>query len=367
MWVCARQVRGILRRMWVGRSAFVIAGVLGALVGCAAIFGDDDTPSGIEPADSGTNDAPSDPIGPAADASPDASARPSCSGAPLPCTAQASCCETKPVPGGSFYRSYDGVPDGGYEDRGFPATVLPFYLDTFEVVVARFRAFVAAGKGTKAGAPPLGAGTAPGLPATGWTAAYTASLEKDETTLRAKLATATNAAQSMQCTWSDGDGGKEHVAIGCVTWYEAFAFCIWDGGRLPTEAEWNYAAAGGTDQRAYAWSNPSTDRTINATLSSYGSDGGAPELVGSKSPLGDGRFGHADLTGNVSEWIFDAHAAYPVPCVGSCVVASGLGRQIRGGSVTDPPAKLLVSYRAGYIEPSRRAPGTGFRCAHDAL
>ncbi len=58
----------------------------------------------------------------------------------------------------------------------------------------------------------------------------------------------------MQLGFPDVDryaGSNENQPINCVTWYEAFAFCISDGGYLPTAAEWNYAAAGGSDQRAY--------------------------------------------------------------------------------------------------------------------
>ena len=44
-----------------------------------------------------------------------------------------------------------------------------------------------------------------------------------------------------------------------VNWYEAIAFCAWDGGFLPTETEWHYAASGGSAQRAYPWSSPAGD------------------------------------------------------------------------------------------------------------
>jgi hypothetical protein len=46
-------------------------------------------------------------------------------------------------------------------------------------------------------------------------------------------------------TWTDAAGANENKPMNCVTWHEAMAFCIWDGGYLPTELEWNYAASGG--------------------------------------------------------------------------------------------------------------------------
>ena len=62
---------------------------------------------------------------------------------------------------------------------------------------------------------------------------------------------------SLKCggalsTWLDNAGHELHP-INCVTFYVSYAFCIWDGGRLPTEAEFEFAAAGGSDDRLYPW------------------------------------------------------------------------------------------------------------------
>src|SRR5213076_223676 len=98
------------------------------------------------------------------------------------------------------------------------------------------------------------------------------------------------------------------LPITCATWFELYALCIWDGGFLPTEAEWNYAAAGGNEQRAYPWSSPSSSLTIDETYASYSvalgtecyGDGIAGcavtdlVLVGGKSG-GDGKWTHADM------------------------------------------------------------------------
>ena len=99
--------------------------------------------------------------------------------------------------------------------------------------------------------------------------------------------------------WSIEPGGSETRPMNCLDWYDAYAFCIWDGGFLPTEAEWNFAAAGGGEQRLYPWSVPPTSQTIDASYAVYEVDATAP--VGSKSPNGDARWGHADMAGNVMD------------------------------------------------------------------
>ncbi len=139
--------------------------------------------------------------------------------------------------GGTFYRSYDGVT---YTDWSYPATVSAFRLDNYEITVGRFRKFVAAYTQHMIA---RGAGKNPNNPADpGWDSAWDSLLPADRAALSSALETAP---EQRFSTWT---GGNDNLPMNCIDWYEAEAFCIWDGGRLPTEAEWNYAASGGTEQ-----------------------------------------------------------------------------------------------------------------------
>jgi formylglycine-generating enzyme required for sulfatase activity len=273
------------------------------------------------------------------------------------------------VPGGSFYRSYDGVtvipPYIDYTSKAYPATVSDFRLDKYEVTVRQFRKFVAVYAPNMT---PPGAGKNPNNPDDpGWDTAWNAELVTGSVLLGAlKCASAGRLGLlfSGDQTWTDVAGIHEEEPINCVSWYEAFAFCAWDGGWLPTEAEWNYAAAGGSEQRMYPWGSETPDCTRSQNSSSNASCGLRPAKVGGVSPAGDGRWGQADLAGNVEEFTRDLYTdSYAqVACTNCAKLAQpqALGWVARGGAFGSVPRRLLSSFRD---EVTDRSAATGIRCA----
>ena len=153
--------------------------------------------------------------------------------------------------------------------------------------------------------------------------------------------------------------------MNCIDWYTAFAFCAWDGGRLPTEAEWNYAASGGNEQRYYPWSSPGTSTTIDDSYAVYcGGSCSGTQNVGSKSPKGDGKWGQSDLAGNVFEWNLDWYASPYTNQCGNCAdLMSASYRVIRGGGFFVNVASGLGSAGRGEYPPEVHYTGNGARCA----
>lgn len=158
-------------------------------------------------------------------------------------------------------------------------------------------------------------------------------------------------------TWTPAAGEYENRPMNCVNWYEAYAFCIWDDGFLATEAELNYAAAAGDEQRVYPWSIPASSQTIDCSLANFGGPSfpdsacvtpgvGGTNDVGSESPEGDGKFGQADLSGNIWEWTPDRFAPFTGAC-SDCVneTAGSPNRTARGGSFEYSASALLTANR----------------------
>jgi formylglycine-generating enzyme required for sulfatase activity len=261
------------------------------------------------------------------------------------------------VPGGTFNRSYDGV---DFTDPSYPATLSDFYLDKYEITVGRFRNFVNAGMGTQAKPPAEGDGAHPLIADSGWSSMWNRSLPADTTGLKA----AVSASCGFTATWTDTLEGNESMPVNCLDWYIAFAFCAWDEGRLPTEAEWNYAASGGSEQRYYPWSDPATSTTIDDSYVVYCGGTCSIPNVGSKSPKGDGKWGQSDLAGSMWEWTLDLYAdPYSIsPCNDCADVTVGYARVARGGYFDGRESGLRSANRENN-DPVFRSSGIGARCA----
>ena len=302
--------------------------------------------------------------------------QPSCAGLPSTCgpNGDESCCSTAtPIPGGTFYRGYDVASDGMYSDMAHPATVSAFVLDRFEVTVGRFRAFVDAGMGTQASPPAAGTGAHAKIPGSGWDANWDGQLAADAATLDAALQ-----CDLQRHTWTTTAGANEDLPVNCVTWYEAAAFCAWDQGFLPTDAEWNYAAAGGDEQRAYPWSHPADTTAIDCAHANYNPNYpsgpfcvngliGMPNRVGSESPMGDDRWGHADLGGNVGEWVLDGYAPYTTTCNDCAELTSTSNRVVRASDYANAAPTVRSAFRKYTTPTGNRDPKIGFRCARPTI
>lgn len=267
-----------------------------------------------------------------------------------------SCCDSIAVPAGTLPmgRALAGgdafdVPNPE-ELPEHPIAVEAYSLDRFEVTVGRFRAFVESWRGQTI---PEGAGAHPHLPNSGWRAEWNDHLPR---TYEALVGTLHCGAGDEP--WTDVAAQNEDRPMGCLNWYEAFAFCVWDGGRLPTEAEWEYAAAGGEQNRVYPWGTLAADCSRAAPLDGCHAPGDFFAPVGSH-PGGAGLWGHQDFAGSVEEWTLDEWAPYAnaAPRPQGTKVLRGLGFWGGGGD--------MRSADRGHALPDARYLRYGVRCARD--
>lgn len=211
------------------------------------------------------------------------------------------------VPSGTYTMGYD---DGNPEDRPEHSVALgAFKISKTEVTVGRYKAFCKYANRPMPPAPPYG--------------------------------------------WNDD------YPMSNVTWEEAQAFCEWVGGRLPTEAEWEYAAREGGGKAIYSGGNQLDLYAIYRDNS-----GGRPSAVGRKRPNGYGLY---DMTGNVSEWCADWYGKYTSAAAQNPKGASsGKYKIVRGGAYNSLPNstqdgdQLRATYRNSK-PPGTREPYLGFR------
>jgi formylglycine-generating enzyme required for sulfatase activity len=254
------------------------------------------------------------------------------------------------IKGGTFEMGTgEGMP---YEGPAHEVEVNPFWMDEREVTVAEFARFVAAtGYRTEA-------------ERFGWSGVF--DVKTGEW------------AKTEGANWRHPEGphseAKTDEPVCHVSWHDAAAYATWAGKRLPTEAEWEYAARGGLAGKTYAWGDelrPGGRPVANWWQGHFpdqdtgedGFKGRAP--VGSFPPNGYGLY---DVAGNVWEWCADWYADdyyLASPRENPPGAATGAERVLRGGSWMCSE-NYCSNYRVAarsHAAPDTGLNNLGFRCA----
>jgi formylglycine-generating enzyme required for sulfatase activity len=240
---------------------------------------------------------------------PEPSAQPAPETAPTPASTASVAIEPPAdmvyVPGGTFLMGRD---DGDeFERPARTVTVSPFFIDRTEVTNEQYQEFI---NQTGRRAPPH---------------------------------------------WKNGSypEGEGQFPVVNVSWHDAHAYAEWAGKRLPTEAEWEFAARG-TDGRLYPWGAEWQPGLANTEEGGQNRLLEAGSLVAGASP-----YGALDMCGNVWELTASNLSSYAEE--GKAI---GPGKVIRGGSFNTPRENATVTYR-GVVQPEKTYDKTGFRCARD--
>ncbi|HEU4632790.1 MAG TPA: formylglycine-generating enzyme family protein [Flavisolibacter sp.] len=303
------------------------------------------------------------------------------------------------IPGGSFMMGGDNDQASADELPKHPVEVAPFWMDETEVTNAQFQKFVeATGYITTAERKPdweqLKKTLPPGTPKPPDSVLVAASLVFRQTSGPVNLNNYNEWWSWVPgADWKHPEGpasnlkGRENFPVVHVSWFDAEAYCKWAGKRLPSEAEWEFAARGGLNNHIYPWGNEHVNAGRAKTNSWEGKfpyynekkDGfitAAP--VKSFVPNGYGLY---DMAGNVWEWCSDWYKADYYKSVANTTSFNPLGpgksfdpddpytpkKSLRGGSFL-----CNDDYCSGYrvarrmkSSPDTGLEHTGFRCVKD--
>ncbi len=233
------------------------------------------------------------------------------------------------IPGGTFEMGCSDV-DGDCDPENQPVhtvTVSPYWMEATEVTVAAYQECVDGGGCTE--------------PVIGTPCSYGNSLANDH-------------------------------PINCVTWQQATDYCTWKGRRLPSEAEWEFAARSDSG-RPYPWGTAVANCEFAhmfqmvSEQSTFGCDTNDTAPVGSY-PNGVSPYGLLDMGGNVEEWVADwfSETWYAEsPASDPSGPAEGTQRVVRGGDYYDASPFNLRTMERARANPTLAPPERGFRCAAD--
>jgi formylglycine-generating enzyme required for sulfatase activity len=304
------------------------------------------------------------------------------------------CTQTRIDPGAATFTTGLDYPEGG-RGLGPTASLSPFMVDRYEVTVGRFRAFY--------NAAPLVAGTTTGERVLGAVRPRYEVVQYPGGLIAWRLLRFSggfttwevhepeSVAYNTRCVWSRAlpvMGSARYLEdhpLNCVDWGTAQAFCVWDGGRLPTEAEWEYLArfqphTGApaelmdTPPRRFPWGNAENDcaHYLYADPACVAMPG-YPSLPYGTWRVGTGHASWlpaADLGGNLAEWTADAFWYYDsTPCVrvGArvenplCAWPNPYVAAVRGGSYLSQSTDLRTWLRE-QVPFENRMVQLGFRC-----
>ena len=276
------------------------------------------------------------------------------------------------LPGGAFLMGTDDAIGYAADGEGpvREVSLRPFWLDATAVANADFGAFVDA--------------TAYVTDAErfGWSFVF-AGLLPDDFPETSAVTSAPWWRQAFGASWrqpegphSTVDNRSDHPVVH-VSHRDALAYCSWSGKRLPTEAEWEYAARGGLEQRRYPWGDeltPGGEHHCNIWQGTFPADNTLGDGYYGTAPAGAFRpngFGLYNLAGNVWEWCADWFSPnFHATSSRDNPQGPPLGthRVIRGGSYLCHESycyRYRVAARSAN-SPDSSTGNTGFRCARDA-